>query len=186
MGITDNTAPLYLPSGANNATQKVDLPRMPRTDRSTLGENGHWKFDGVMNPPGEKFIGFIYAMRNRADGKLYIGKKLYAGMGKLNKGEESNWKYYVSSNKHIDAVARLLRTNNLPMDSVFDFFCLEQYKTKGGLSFAEVWCLVTAEVPSNRDLFHNSLINGVSWKVNEKVTQRNRQRLFQFISGELE
>lgn len=180
---TDNTAPLAFPSGINNDKQKVDLPRMPRTDVSSLGENGHWNFPEKMF--SGKQIGFIYGIRNRHNGRLYIGKKLYAGMGKLNKDEESNWKYYISSNKEIDAIVRLLKTSNLPSESVFDFVCLEEFSTKGGLSFAEVWCLVTAEIPSNRDLFYNSLINGVSWPVKEKVTRRCKQRLFQFIGGEI-
>jgi hypothetical protein len=183
MAITDNTAPLYLPSGANNEKQKVDMPRMPIVDKASLGENGHWSFPDKMF--SGKQIGFIYGIRNRQNGMLYLGKKLYAGMGKLNKGEESNWKYYISSNKSLDAIVRLLRTNNLAASTVFDFVCLEEFSTKGGLSFAEVWCLVTAEIPSNRDLFYNSLINGVSWPVREKVTPRCKQRLFQFIGGEV-
>jgi len=180
---TDNTAPLAFPSGINNATSKVEMPRLPRTDKSQLGENGHWKFDQPMFTG--KQIGFIYGIRNRHNGMLYLGKKLYAGMGKLNKGVESNWKYYVSSNKEIDMLTRLLRAKDLSPESIFDFVCLEEYSTKGGLSFAEVWCLVTAEIPSNRTLFYNSLINGISWPVKEKVTARNKARLFQFIGGEI-
>ncbi|HOW16801.1 MAG TPA: hypothetical protein PK443_03730, partial [bacterium] len=143
-------APLYLPSGINSEKEELKLPRMPSVNRKLLAENGHWLFDEQMNPPGQKFIGFIYGIRNRHNGMLYIGKKLYAGMGKLNKGVESNWKYYISSNKEIDMLVRLLAAKDLPASSIFDFICLEQYKTKGAFSFAEVWCLVTAEIPSNR------------------------------------
>jgi len=179
----DNTAPLHLPSKVNDLKQKVDLPRMPSVNRAELVENGHWSFPNRMF--AGKQIGFIYGIRNRHNGKMYIGKKLYAGMGKLNKGEESNWKYYISSNKEIDAIVRLLRTSNLPAESVFDFVCLEEFSTKGGLSFAEVWCLVIAEIPSNRNLFYNSLINGVSWPVRERVTDQCKARLFQFINGSI-
>lgn len=177
----DNVAPLYMPPNITNP--KVDLPRMPNVDKSALKENGHWSFPDKMFMG--KQVGFVYGIRNRHNGMLYIGKKLYAGMGKLNKGQESNWKYYISSNKEIDAIVRLLITSDLSAESIFDFVCLEEFNTKGGLSFAEVWCLVTAEVPSNRNLFYNSLINGVSWPVKERVSLRCKQRLLQFIKGEI-
>lgn len=179
----DNIAPLHFPSNVNSVKQKVDLPRMPSTNKATLTENGHWLFPEKMF--AGKQVGFIYGIRNRHTGEMYIGKKLYAGMGKLNKGEESNWKYYISSNKKIDAIVRLLRNKELSADSIFDFVCLEEFSTKGGLSFAEVWCLVTAEIPSNQNLFYNVLINGVSWPVKERVTERCKERLFQFIKGEI-
>jgi hypothetical protein len=106
-------------------------------------------------------------------------------MGKVNKGIESNWKYYISSNKDIDMLTRLLKAKDLDPSSIFDFVCIEEYCTKGGLSFAEVWCLVTAEIPSNRHIFYNSLINGVSWPVKERVTPKTKSRLYDFIAGNI-
>ena len=173
-----NTAPLFLPSGVNNVLPQ-DTVRMPNVKRAELGANGHWQFEEQMYTAG--YIGFVYGIRHKVTGRLYIGKKLYAGMGVQNKGVESNWKYYCSSNKVIDADVRTLRNAGFEASEVFDFYCLEQYATKGGLSFAEVWSLVIAEVPSNRKLFYNSLINGISWPVREPVSLRHKERLAQFI-----
>jgi hypothetical protein len=177
---TDNTAPLFLPSGVNDLKTKINTPRKPI---EKLAQNGHWLFPEPMFQ--NKQVGFVYGIRNRHDGSLYIGKKLYAGTGKLNKGVESNWKYYTSSNKQIDSVISLLRNNDLSANSIFDFICLEEYCTKGTFSFAEVWCLVTAEVPCNRKIFYNRLINGVSWPCSEQLTSRMKTRLYQFIAGDI-
>ena len=58
--------------------------------------NGQWKFPEQM---GIGHVGFIYVIRDNVLGRCYLGKKLYYGMGKLNKGKESNWKKYLSSSK---------------------------------------------------------------------------------------
>ncbi len=176
---TDNTAPLFLPSNINNQKEEGGGLRMPRVDKSLLELNGHWEFPEQMYT--DNYIGFVYAMQNKLTGMKYIGKKLYAGMGVQNKGVESNWKYYCSSNKLIDADVKVVRTAGFPASELFDFICLEQYRTKGGLSFAEVWSLVMAETPSNYNKFYNRLINGVSWAVRERVTDRHKTRFFEFL-----
>ena len=178
-----STVPLSLPSGLDG-TKPVGFPRRENVDKTKLLENGHWLFDEPMGGP--EYIGFVYALRNKADGTMYLGQKLFRSQGKLTMGQESNWKYYFTSNKMIDATVRYLQQNKLSPQSVFDLVCLEQYKTKGCLSFAETYILCMAEVPCNRKLFHNTLINGVSWPCNkEQLTDRMKLRLRQFLIGEL-
>jgi len=175
--------PLAMPSNLDG-NKATGFPRRENIDKTLLPENGHWQFDIPMGKP--PFIGFVYALRNKSDNTMYIGQKLYRGLGEKNFGVESNWKYYFSSNKKLDATVRYLQQNKIDPQVVFDLYCLEQYTQKGTLSFAETWCLCMAEVPSNRNLFHNTLINGVSWPCNkEHLTDKMKIRLRQFLIGEL-
>jgi hypothetical protein len=137
-----------------------------------------------MNIDG-KHAGFVYGVRNRLNGKLYIGRKYYTNRGTKDKGEETNWKTYTTSNRDIDKIARMLLHKDVPLTDLFDLVVLEEYRTIGTLSFAEVWCLVTAEVPAHRNKFYNTLINGVSWPIKEPVSSKNRIRLEAFLAGEL-
>lgn len=177
------SSPLHLPSGINSSSGSPVSLRLPPINKGLLPENGLWDFPEKMFPKGA--IGFIYAIRDKTDGRMYIGKKQFAGLGKLNKGIESDWKTYTSSQKVISEHCRELRLAGLSPALRFDFICLEQYSTKGGFSFAEVWTLVTAEIPSNRTIFYNSLINGISWPVRERVTDRHKSRFSAFIQGHI-
>jgi hypothetical protein len=58
----------------------------------------------------------------------------------------------------------------------FDFICLEQYQTKGTLSYSETWSLCYVEAPTN-DRWYNRLIEKVSWNVKEAITDRHKERL---------
>lgn len=176
-------SPLHLPSGINSSTPDPSKGRLRPVLRSLLPENGHWDFPEPMYK--KKQVGFIYAIRDKTNGRMYIGKKQFHGTGVANKGIETDWKNYVSSQKEIKANARELRMAGLDPALRFDFVCIEQYTAKGAFSFAEVWSLVTCEIPSHRDIFYNSLINGISWAVAEKVTARHKLRLAMFIQGEL-
>lgn len=129
-------------------------------------DNGHWCFEEQM---GEG-VGFIYVIRDSVLERFYLGKKLFRGMGKLNKGKESNWKKYASSSP---VIAELLK--NRPKEE-FDFICLEQYKTKGTLSYSETWSLCLVEAPTNK-MWYNTLIEKVSWPVKESITKRHKDRL---------
>lgn len=140
-----------------------------RVNRNEYGYNGHWDFEHKMGKEG--FIGFIYIIRNKESGRCYIGKKFYKGTGKLNKGQESNWPWYISSSKELANDIKTLGKDH------FEFICLEEYKTKGALSWAETWSLCHAEVPTKQDKWYNLLINKVSWVVKEPVTERHKARM---------
>lgn len=129
-------------------------------------DNGHWEFPEQMGG----HVGFIYVILDTVMDKAYLGKKQFTGMGAVNKGQESNWKKYVSSS---DLLKALLKAR--PKEE-FRFICIEQYKTKGTLSYAETWSLCLVEAPTS-DRFYNVLINKVSWPVKERITERHKERI---------
>jgi hypothetical protein len=141
--------------------------RLPRFD------NGHWQFPEQMGDG----VGFIYLIRDNYLKKFYLGKKLYRGYGKLNNGKESNWRRYTSSSKVLKEMFK-----ERPREE-FDFICLEQYKTKGTLSYSETWTLCFVEAPTN-DRWYNRLIEKVSWNVRERITDRHKERLMAAINFE--
>jgi hypothetical protein len=129
-------------------------------------QNGHWTFDEQMGSG----VGFIYVIRDNVLERFYLGKKLFYGMGTLNKGKESNWKKYTSSSKVLNELLK-----QRPKEE-FDFICIEQYKTKGTLSYSETWSLCFVEAPTSKQ-WYNTLIEKVSWNVKEPVSTKHKARL---------
>jgi hypothetical protein len=137
--------------------------------------NGNWKFVKQM---GEgKTVGFIYVIHDKILDQFYLGKKLYRGTGMLNKGLESNWKTYKTSSKYLQ-----VHFKERPMNE-FDFICLDEYSTKGGLSYAETWSLCYVEAPTS-DKWLNKRIEAISWNVKENVSNLHKMRLNKIINGE--
>jgi hypothetical protein len=133
--------------------------------------NGHWEWD-QQDPLGSgKYTGFIYVIKDLINAKLYLGKKQFLGAGKLNKGVQSNWQWYISSSKELSESIKLNGKDS------FRFIAIEQYKSKGALSYAETWSLLHAQTPVYRHKWYNVLINKISWKVTEPPTDRHRDRL---------
>ena len=131
-----------------------------------LLENGHWLFPDSML--GKDCVGFVYAIVNKDNGRYYIGKKYYHSRdGK----KVSNWKTYITSSKEVsnDIV-------NMGRDR-FDFICLEEYTTKGSISFAEAWTIAVLEGLHPDSLCYNKSIDRIFWKVKEKITKRHKERL---------
>lgn len=131
-------------------------------------ENGHWEFPEKMGAKG--YVGFVYSIYDKVLNRAYLGKKLFLGTGKLNYGKESNWKQYVSSS---NLLADMFKER--PAEE-FEFICIEQYKTKGCLSYAETWSLCFVEAPTSK-IFYNTRIEGISWSVKEKISERHKERL---------
>jgi hypothetical protein len=96
----------------------------------------------------EKNFGFLYCVYNKQDKKYYIGMKQYKRGGKKTRarklkngktvrktnekyGSPSNWKDYMTSSTELqgDVVTKGKK--------VFAFVCIKEYKTKGGLVYAE-------------------------------------------------
>lgn len=140
-----------------------------RVDKKTLGPNGHWDFPEQLGTNGA--FGFIYLIHDTVEDKFYLGKKQFYGTGKLNKGEDSNWKYYTSSCKEL--VSSIKRNGK----ELFKFYAIEQYHKRGTLGYAETWSLCAVDALSNRHRWHNGLVNKVSWTVSEKITARHKARL---------
>jgi len=107
---------------------------------------------------------------------LYIGRKQY----KVHKGKFAGiphgWKIYTGSSKMLNEKIKEHGKGN------FEFHVLEEYKTKGGLSWAEIWSLCYCKIPENNDLFYNRRIDRCSWKSTEKVTERHRRRLIKIVN----
>jgi len=139
------------------------------TSKLKKKDNGHWDFTEQLDH--ENAFGFIYLIKDKNNGMMYIGKKIFRGNGKLNKGKPSNWRTYTSSSKDINA---LIEENGI--DS-FEFHVLEQYYTRGGLSWAETWSQCFVEVPTNNHIWYNRFIDKVQWRSSEVVSLRHRKRL---------
>ena len=144
-----------------------------RVDPTDYSGNGHWNWSSDFEPLGTKgYIGFIYVIQDIVNKKLYLGKKQYRGTGKINKGQESNWRWYISSSKELSESIKINGKNK------FVFVAIEQYKTKGGLSYAESWSLMYAQTPVYSEKWYNVLINKITWAVREPPTERHKRRLY--------
>lgn len=141
---------------------------LPKNINTTFPKfnNGHWSFPEQMG----NGVGFIYVIKDTVLERFYLGKKLYVGTGQLNKGKESNWKKYTSSSKLLNELLKVR-----PKEE-FEFICIEEYKTKGTLSYSETWSLCYVEAPTNKN-WYNTLIEKVSWPVKEMITDRHKNRL---------
>jgi len=139
-----------------------------------LSKTSHWDHTGLTLDP-ERAVGFVYLIVYKETNQKYIGKKNYKGRGKLNKGQESNWKSYTSSSSYLNDLIKEKGKEN------FVFIILEQYYSVGGLSFAETWSQVVAETPSKNDEFINRFIDKVTWKVTEPVTEQHKRRFKHYL-----
>lgn len=152
------------------------IPTVPSKDRISVPkfDNGRWHFPEQM---GGKHVGFIYVIRDKVLKRFYLGKKSFYGAGKSNKGVESNWRKYVSSSKLLKEMFE-----ERPLDE-FEFIVLEQYKTKGTLSYSETWSLCLVEAPTSV-IWYNTLIEKVSWSVKEPISDRHKDRLRRSMAWE--
>lgn len=140
---------------------------------ATQFNNGQWNFPEQMGKakPGEKdYVGFIYCIYDAYLNRGYIGKKSFLSNGTLNKGKETDWRRYRSSSSLLKEVM-----DARPKEE-FEFICLEQYTTKGTLSYSETWSLCLVEAPTSTR-FYNTRIEPVSWVVKEPISDRHKHRL---------
>ena len=128
--------------------------------------NGHWLFPTQMD---KTRVGFVYVIRDDYMKEIYFGKKLFQGYGKMNKGVESNWKSYLSSSKYVQMMLKARPR------SEFSFIVLDEFDTKGGLAFAEVWAITTALCPLRTDC-GNTMIGKIGFNVREGMSQRFKER----------
>lgn len=130
--------------------------------------NGHWKFPEQMGLNG--VTGFVYVIRDNILNRFYLGKKYYFSATRGVKPAESNWKKYSSSSATLETVFQ-----NRPIDE-FEFICIEEYKKRGAVSYAETWSLCHVEAPTT-DTWYNTRIEKISWPVREPITERHKERL---------
>lgn len=127
-------------------------------------KNGHWLFCRQMDP--KKYEGFIYIIRDNILERFYLGKKPY----KSASGKPSPWMHYMSSSSLLKAM-----WEERPL-SEFQFFVLDEYKTRGGLSYAETWTLCFVEAPTTLT-WYNKRIEKISWNVKEPISALHKERL---------
>lgn len=132
-------------------------------------DNGHWIYHEQLD--FENAFGFVYLIIRKSTGMMYLGKKFFRGAGKSNKGKQSNWRTYTSSSKDINAMIEEAGLVD------FEFHVLEQYYTRGGLSWAETWSQCHVEVPTNNHIWYNRFIDKVQWRSTEAVTVQHRKFL---------
>jgi hypothetical protein len=137
--------------------------------------NGHWKFHRQMTETG--CVGFIYVIRDTVLERFYLGKKKYFGEGVKNRGVESAWRKYKSSSNLLKEVMQ-----DRPSEE-FEYICLEEYKAKGALSYAETWTLCHVEAPTSVT-WYNTRIEKVSWSVKEPISDVHKERLTKILSME--
>lgn len=130
-------------------------------------KNGHWEFPEEM---GIGKVGFVYVIRDLVLRRGYIGKKFYRRSGVTRGGQEYPWRTYKSSSKTMSGLF-----SQRPIEE-FDFYVLEEYSTKSGLSWAETWTQVTLKTPTTLT-WYNTRVEKVAWRVNEDITFRHEQRL---------
>tara|TARA_R110000823_G_scaffold40754_1_gene107671 strand:- start:687 stop:1211 length:525 start_codon:yes stop_codon:yes gene_type:complete len=109
---------------------------------------GHWKFpaDFVV----DEWFGFVYRIIDITTTQEYIGKKQFHSAvtkkplkGRKNKRrstKESNWREYTSSSSHINKAIDEKGKEN------FQFIIESLHKTKGSLTYAEVFAQITEDV----------------------------------------
>lgn len=118
--------------------------------------NGHWQFDRQVNVGKE--VGFIYIIEDTVQEKLYLGKKSF------EKGKD--WRYYAGSSTFM--------ADREPYE--FNYYILNTYNTKEGLSFAETWALCHVMAPAS-PVWYNVRIEAISFKVTEPPTAKMLNRL---------
>jgi hypothetical protein len=124
--------------------------------------NGIWKYHKQMGKA--PYLGFVYLVHDTWANRYYIGKKSYKVKKGQSKGEEAAWKSYKTSCKELKdhLAARPL--------SEFEFIVLGEYRTFGGLAWAETYLQTLARVPLS-PYFYNTRLEGISFKVNEDVNK---------------
>lgn len=133
--------------------------------------NGHWSFPEQMD---ESNAGFVYAIVDTVMGMGYIGKKNFKSSAK-GMWLPSDWRTYKSSSK-----ALAIMFNERPV-SEFEFICLEQYKYKGDLSYAESWSLFRVKALESKGFWYNKGIEAVAWQVRVPPTPRHRERIAEVV-----
>jgi len=150
----------------------IEVPVSPKI-AMPKHDNGLWLFPEQMGIG----MGFTYIVRDNYLERFYLGKKLYHGHGKLNKGVPTQWRKYKSSSKLLKEMF-----TERPMKE-FDFICLEQYETKGALAYSETWSLCLVEAPTT-DNWYNKRIESITWNVKEPITDIHKERLSRVVKME--
>jgi hypothetical protein len=115
--------------------------------------------------------GFVYVIRDPVLHRFYLGKKMYQTKVRgTHQVVESNWRTYLSSSSTFKGMLA-----ERPVEE-FEFICIEEYKMRGAVGYAETWSLCLVEAPTTKN-WYNTRIEEISWNVSENITDRHKERL---------
>jgi hypothetical protein len=120
-----------------------------------------WIYEGnLLEEVDSSYIGFVYLITNKLNGRQYIGKKLLNfKKTKVVKGKkkkftvESDWKSYYGSSEELKADITLYGEDN------FERKILKFCKSKGECSYYEAKYQFEYDVLLETDKFYNSWIS---------------------------
>lgn len=120
-----------------------------------------WIYEGnLLEEVDPSYVGFVYLITNKLNGRQYIGKKLLNfKKTKVVKGKkkkftvESDWKLYFGSSEELKADVALHGEDN------FERKILRFCKSRGECSYYEAKYIFQEDALLNPDKFYNSWIS---------------------------
>ena len=158
--------------------------------------NGHWQSPEPINPEG--LHGFAYCVKHKETQKLYIGRKGFFTGGRKTRtnaagkrvknsrfGAETNWKSYTTSSNHINDIIEE------DGKGAFDFYIIEVYGTKGGISYREPNLMhkldvLTARSSDGERLFYNGNIPAVKFIPADYIDTESKPKFSEVIDDKEE
>ena len=134
-----------------------------------------WLYDGnIVEEFDPIYVGFVYIIENKTNGRKYIGKKLFNFQKtKTVKGKkkrilvESDWKQYFGSNKELNEEVDLLGEER------FERRILKFCHTKGECSYWEAKFQFDFDVLLKPDEYYNSWIM-IKVRRSHLITKKNK------------
>ena len=137
-------------------------------------KTGIWNHTYKLDPHNS--FGFVYLIKNKINGKKYIGKKHYYTYKKRKKHKESNWQTYTSSSKSVNEDIEKYGIDN------FYFEILFETQTRAWLTYMEIKLQYEYDVLVERDengerTWYNGMIGAVKFIPGHDWTEDSKQKL---------
>jgi len=130
-----------------------------------------WTFNGkpFNSEDIQKYVGFVYVITRKDDGRRYIGRKYFYSLrktpGKTRRiRKESDWKSYYGSSRDLLADVEATEKNN------FERVILSLHTTKGDVNYEEVKQQFLANVLEDTK-YYNDNINGKWYRKAEHIVE---------------
>lgn len=130
-----------------------------------------WTFNGkpFNSEDIQKYVGFVYVITRKDDGRRYIGRKYFYSLrktpGKTKRiRKESDWKSYYGSSRDLLADVEATEKNN------FERVILSLHTTKGDVNYEEVKQQFLANVLEDTK-YYNDNINGKWYRKAEHIVE---------------